>query len=59
MAISKAEKTAIKLLDELLTFAQSAEMSESKSDFTKGLAAGYRNAAQMIVWRLRDSNFSE
>ena len=57
--MTKAEKTALKLVSELLAFAQSAEISDNKSEFTRGMAAAYHNAAQMITWKLRSDAFSE
>ena len=58
MAMSKSEKTAIAVAHQLLNWATSSEVA-SKSDFLKGLAAGYREAAEEILFRVKMNDFSE
>ena len=58
MAMSKSEKTAIAVAHQLLNWATSSEIN-SKSDFSKGLAAGYRAAAEEVLFRVRMNDFSE
>ena len=56
--MTKAEKTAIATAHMLLQWATSCDIS-NKSDFSKGMIAGYRAAAEELLFRIRMNDFSE
>ena len=56
--MTKGERNALAAVSELLTMASMTTL-QSKSEFSKGMAAAYKEAAQKLVWKMLRNEFSE